>query len=72
MGRLLNGDMPVNASTYSEVDKTLRNLAESGPGDVKTTAQFVLDRIDGKEQSESESKEQIEKFKNYCLNYTVD
>ena len=72
MGSLLNGDVQINASTYSEVDKTLRGLAESGPGEVKTTAQFVLGRIEGKEQSESESEEQIEKFKNYCLNYTVD
>jgi hypothetical protein len=54
------------------MDKTLRGLAESGPGEVKTTAQFVLDRIEGEEQNESETEEQIEKFKNYCLNYTVD
>lgn len=72
MGKMLNGEIPVNASTYSEVEKTLKGLAENGPGEVKTTARFVLDSIEGKEQSDADSEVQIEKFKSYCMNYTVD
>lgn len=73
VGRLLNGDMPVNADTYADVEKTLRTLASSGPGEVKTTAQFILDDIDGKhDASDAENEAQVEKFKNYCMNYTVD
>lgn len=72
MGKLLSGEVPIDASNYSEVNKTLTELAENGPGEVRTTAQFVLDQIEGKEHSDAESDEQIEKFKNYCTNYTVD
>lgn len=70
---MLNGDIPINASTYADVEKTLKALAEDGPGEVKTTAQFILDDVDGKHNStDAESDAQIEKFKNYCMNYTVD
>jgi hypothetical protein len=72
MVRLLNGDLPINSTTYSEAEKTLRTFAESGPGEVKTTAQFVLDRLDGKEHTEAQSEEQVQKLKDYCVNYTVD
>jgi hypothetical protein len=73
VGKLLNGDIPVNADTYADVEKTLRTLASSGPGEVKTTAQFILDDIDGKhDASDAENEAQVEKFKNYCMNYTVD
>lgn len=71
MGKLLNGDIEVNASNYADVEKTLRELAENGPDAVKTTAQYVLGGIDGKKTSEADAEAQIEKFKNFCNNYTV-
>lgn len=72
MGRMISGETPINADTYSEVENTLEDLAENAPGEVKTTARFVLDGLEGKEQTDSQSKEQIEKFKDYCMNYTID
>lgn len=72
MGKMLSGEIAINASTISEVQDTLKGLAENGPGEVKTTAQFVMDTIDGKKHSKSESEEQIQKFKDYCMNYTTD
>lgn len=73
VGKMLNGDIPVNADTYEEVEKTLRTLASGGPGEVKTTAQFILDDIAGKHNAiDAENEAQIEKFKDYCMNYTVD
>lgn len=72
MGKLLNGETPINASTIGEVKETLQTLADDGPGEVKTTARFVLDKIEGKDHSDADSDKQIEKFKSYCMNYTVD
>lgn len=72
MGKLLNGEVQINASTVGEVEKTLKTLAEDGPGEVKTTARFVLDGMEGRDHSNTESDKQIEKFKSYCMNYTVD
>jgi hypothetical protein len=67
------GEIPVNSTTYADVEKTLRTLASSGPGEVKTTAQFILDDVDGKrEHTSAESDAQVEKFKKYCMNYTID
>lgn len=71
MGKMINGEIPINASTYSEASETLKDLAENGPGEVKSTARFVLDQIEGKEHTKSESEQQINKFKDYCRNCTV-
>ncbi|MBE0010971.1 hypothetical protein DXT87_14415 [Arthrobacter sp. AET 35A] len=72
MGKMLSGETPINADTYLEVENTLVDLAANAPGEVKTTAQFVLDELGGMEHSDSESSEQIDKFKDYCMDYTID
>lgn len=72
MVRLLNGDIPIDASSYSEVTDTLTTFADKAPGEVKTTARFVLDDMNGKDFTEKESAKQIEKLKDYCMDYTVD
>lgn len=72
MARMISGATPVNASTYADTEKTLRQMADTGPGEVKATAQFVLDSIEGKHHSSAETEEQTNKFKDYCMNYTTD
>ena len=65
MTKLLNGDIAVDSGSITDVTDTLKKLSEDGPGEVKTTARFVLE---GK-RSNSETEEQVEKFKEYCRNY---
>lgn len=72
LGKLIAGDVAIDASNYQDIASILKTLADEGPGEVKTTAKFILDQSEGKKQSESDSEQQIEKFKNYCKNYTVD
>lgn len=38
VARMISGDIPINASTSADAEKTLRQMADNGPGEVKNTA----------------------------------
>lgn len=71
LGRLIAGEVEIDVSNHEEVTEILKTLSEKAPGEVRTTAKFILEQSQGVEKSESDSEKQLEKFKDYCKNYTV-
>ena len=71
LGGLFSGDVSITVDNVEEVTDTLELLAEDGVGEVKHTAAYMLATING-EHTSMDDEEAMERFKKFCLNYTVD